>query len=1261
MLINFMLNTCRDGQGGPLFPASLYGSLYRERLRHHFCHFHPKGRVISIGKCNHEWLFPRVAAVIHHGGAGTVSTGLRASRPTMVVPFVGDQFFWGQACLSKGVGPQPLPFRKLVDFSRRYFTEAESESDGEDAYEKSEVYEILVDRLMKLREGSSTWNSYHKRAEEISMVMQTENGAEGAVKWFHANIPSLSLQCDLLPHLPARFFLKKCGLKVSMVALVVIIAEQEKLSLQSENSYVETPEEESSIDSATFKSHHSFFDEVEVFSPMDWGTQGPKDIKQGFLSALGRPVHKILNVVPRAAASVRQSLDEAESLRKGLSKVASDVVTNAPSTIRGAAQTGLGMAYDVARGVKAAGSTMRSMQPRTGLGLSQYLDEVEVKGGGHGAKAVSEVSSRMMSLDEANGAKSTVILETLPKCIDLERLERLFQLRMGLNPMVWRRGSRSSIRRHAVVSSSVVNDALNSPRSSAKNSGEGSGRPSSEPNFQKEAGMIPLPLVKIVSLRYEALTLKSIGGQQTENWKPLPPLPPASFKLSRAAQRSLASQSATSCKSQKSRNGSVGSDTSESRSRSTSLDPVQDSVSLALSRASQPLPSLVPRPSQFTLHTVRGWFYKLGTATEKSMFNLYRYTTYFWVRRYFTLCEGRIVYALSPSSRALQGTAGPTPSDWDQHSAKIRGSFDLSEIDIRAVADPIDLFSAERFGKNIGKGEHIPGSRSANEQEMEETGNSWGDAFVPGFPHAHHHCIELRAFGHQELGEVLVAPSPDMRDRWLEVLLLAQRAEDYWRGVDERLTETFGASTSKTDLDEDAQQKVPTSPEPTDPAAGALAPESIIGNGVNSSVAMKTQEKELKKCRRALEKREKEVKALMAEQEAGVARQQQLEAELTAAKRELQEVRSQKKSKDYECAESQETVSPKAINSVSLHDSNIYPRLKTPKTGPQNLPGQREPLSEEIFQTINPVEILLGKGDKKVAFADASELQLKKYQIGGRGDTTFIKGSWGKSDVALFRLPFGATAVHEADVFAALGKRHKNLAMCYGVMQLDDGPEHLVCQLPEHGTLFGVLSRYSSGQVSRHVQLEILSQVCHGMQALQDMRLVHRDLAARNILVAGFPVEDPSAPEASFDIDVKISDFGLSTYGSLFISRGEEPEQKGNSHGLKAKTACPVRYMPPEALTIPPVYSEMSDVWAFGVLIWEVLDGCKTSAPYCDVSDDDEVVAGILGGALRLSRPKQGSRALWRIAQSCMNKNPQKRPNFNQLIEKLEDLRATIQ
>ena len=61
----------------------------------------------------HDWLFDRVAAVVHHGGAGTTGAGLRAGRPTLICPFFGDQPFWGARVAAVGAGPEPIPQKRL--------------------------------------------------------------------------------------------------------------------------------------------------------------------------------------------------------------------------------------------------------------------------------------------------------------------------------------------------------------------------------------------------------------------------------------------------------------------------------------------------------------------------------------------------------------------------------------------------------------------------------------------------------------------------------------------------------------------------------------------------------------------------------------------------------------------------------------------------------------------------------------------------------------------------------------------------------------------------------------------------------------------------------------------------------------------------------------------------------------------------------------------------------------------------------------------
>ena len=69
--------------------------------------------IFILGTVPHDWLFTKVAAVCHHGGAGTTAIGLQLGKPTIVVPFFGDQPFWGMMIHRAGAGPEPIPAKKL--------------------------------------------------------------------------------------------------------------------------------------------------------------------------------------------------------------------------------------------------------------------------------------------------------------------------------------------------------------------------------------------------------------------------------------------------------------------------------------------------------------------------------------------------------------------------------------------------------------------------------------------------------------------------------------------------------------------------------------------------------------------------------------------------------------------------------------------------------------------------------------------------------------------------------------------------------------------------------------------------------------------------------------------------------------------------------------------------------------------------------------------------------------------------------------------
>ncbi|KAL0326029.1 UNVERIFIED_CONTAM: Sterol 3-beta-glucosyltransferase UGT80B1 [Sesamum radiatum] len=123
--------------------------------------------VFLMVDCPHDWLFPQCSAVVHHGGAGTTATGLKAGCPTTIVPFFGDQFFWGERIYHKGLGPAPIPISQLNIESL------------------SEAIRFMLQPEVK------------SRATELAACIQNEDGVGTAVDAFHCHLPP-SCHCQHL-------------------------------------------------------------------------------------------------------------------------------------------------------------------------------------------------------------------------------------------------------------------------------------------------------------------------------------------------------------------------------------------------------------------------------------------------------------------------------------------------------------------------------------------------------------------------------------------------------------------------------------------------------------------------------------------------------------------------------------------------------------------------------------------------------------------------------------------------------------------------------------------------------------------------------------------------------------------------------------------------------------------------------------------------------------------------------------------------------
>ena len=142
----------RTGQRGVL--ATGWGGLAASDL---------PSSVYLLDEAPHDWLFPQMAAVVHHGGAGTTAAGLRAGRPTVICPFFGDQPFWGRRVAALGAGPQPIPQRRLT-------SEALSAA----------IQAAVCDPNMRAR------------AEELGAAIRAEDGVSQAVARIEAHVAQSS-------------------------------------------------------------------------------------------------------------------------------------------------------------------------------------------------------------------------------------------------------------------------------------------------------------------------------------------------------------------------------------------------------------------------------------------------------------------------------------------------------------------------------------------------------------------------------------------------------------------------------------------------------------------------------------------------------------------------------------------------------------------------------------------------------------------------------------------------------------------------------------------------------------------------------------------------------------------------------------------------------------------------------------------------------------------------------------------------------------
>lgn len=215
------------------------------------------------------------------------------------------------------------------------------------------------------------------------------------------------------------------------------------------------------------------------------------------------------------------------------------------------------------------------------------------------------------------------------------------------------------------------------------------------------------------------------------------------------------------------------------------------------------------------------------------------------------------------------------------------------------------------------------------------------------------------------------------------------------------------------------------------------------------------------------------------------------------------------------------------------------------------------------------------------------------------------------------------------------GLDHKHVLSLKGIVEIDDN-FCLVFKWMENGSL-NLYVKKNRNQLPEKLMINFCRDIADGMEYLSGNNLIHRDLAARNCLL-----DDK--------LRVKVADFGLSrshSTGGHFSKR----------NSILRNLPIPVKWMSPESLKFH-FYDERSDVWSFGIVIWEIFS--FGAVPFPKAPTDPTIFLQYLEKGNRPKKPAQCPESVFSILKQCLHDDKWKRKNFNGLKLQFEELLSSM-